>query len=116
MEGEWIGVDLDGTLATYSGWQGSDHIGEPVPEMVRRVREMLHHGFTVKILTARVCKASCPDAASFERICTLIQDWLEREAKLPRLVVTAEKDYAMIELWDDRCFRVETNTGRLLTA
>jgi len=24
----WIGVDLDGTLATYDMWRGLDHIGE----------------------------------------------------------------------------------------
>jgi len=24
-------VDLDGTLAMYDGWRGSDHIGDPVP-------------------------------------------------------------------------------------
>ena len=34
----WIGVDLDGTLAEYHGWQGIEHIGEPIPKMMARVR------------------------------------------------------------------------------
>ena len=32
----WIGVDLDGTLAEYHGWNGGA-IGEPVPAMLARV-------------------------------------------------------------------------------
>ena len=31
----WIGFDLDGTLAKYDGWQGLDHIGEPIEAIVR---------------------------------------------------------------------------------
>ena len=34
----WIGIDMDGTLAHYHGWYGVDHIGEPIPKMVERVR------------------------------------------------------------------------------
>ena len=36
--GGWIGVDLDGTLAIYTGWKGCDHVGEPIPPMVERVK------------------------------------------------------------------------------
>ncbi len=41
---EWIGVDLDGTLAHYTGWKGPEHIGEPIEEMAERVREWLSKG------------------------------------------------------------------------
>lgn len=34
----WIGVDLDGTLAVYKGWNGPEHIGEPIPIMIDRVK------------------------------------------------------------------------------
>lgn len=50
----WIGVDLDGTLAHYSGWQGIDHIGAPIAPMVERVKRWLAEGRSVKIFTARV--------------------------------------------------------------
>ena len=38
MSGGWIGVDLDGTLAHYNGWKGIEHVGDPVPAMIDRVR------------------------------------------------------------------------------
>ena len=34
---QWIGVDLDGTLAEAVPWQGFEHIGKPVPNMVKRL-------------------------------------------------------------------------------
>lgn len=100
----WVGVDLDGTLAQYDGWKGVDHIGDPVPKMLERVRNWLADGVTVKIFTARVFLA--PECV------TIIQDWCEKHG-LPRLEVTNVKDFTMVELWDDRCYRVKMNTGEL---
>ena len=34
----WIGADLDGTLAEYHGWSADGSIGNPVPDMVERVK------------------------------------------------------------------------------
>ena len=50
----WIGVDLDGTLAEYTGWKGIDHVGKPVPAMVKRVKDWIAKGQDVKVFTARV--------------------------------------------------------------
>jgi hypothetical protein len=105
MSRGWIGVDLDGTLAHYEGWKGIEHIGEPIPAMMERVRAWLADGRKVKIFTARVSGGRDRDA-----VVTHIHAWCERHG-LPRLDVTHEKDFAMIELWDDRCVQVETNTG-----
>lgn len=118
----WIGVDLDGTLATYGGWKGPDHIGEPIPAMVERVKQWLAEGVEVRIVTARVAQtdrfvdeSKMVDGAEFAtQQRTLIKDWCERHIG-QRLKVTASKDFAMIELWDDRAVRVETNTGRILS-
>src|SRR5262249_13685826 len=105
-----IGVDLDGTLATYDTWKGVAHIGDPVPAMLARVKAWLAEGVDVRIFTARV---SAPE----ERvIATLaIADWCEMHG-LPRLPVTNAKDFAMIELWDDRAVQVEPNTGKRVAA
>ena len=54
MSNGWIGVDLDGTLAEYHGWQGHTHIGKPVRAMVERVEQWLREGKDVRIFTARV--------------------------------------------------------------
>lgn len=102
----WIGVDLDGTLAKYDGWDGS--IGEPIPAMAERVREWLANDREVRIFTARVGSGD-PEEAEYER--KHIQDWTEKHFG-KRLTVTATKDFAMVELWDDRCIQVEINTGR----
>lgn len=98
----WIGVDLDGTLAEYHGWNGGV-IGRPVPAMLTRVKKWLSEGKEVKILTARVCTGDT------EQI-KLIKDWT-REHIGQELEVTATKDFSMIELWDDRCVQVIPNQG-----
>ena len=111
----WIGVDLDGTLAEYDGWDGGK-IGAPIPAMVERIKEWLEKGeHDVRIFTARVGpNAFVPiEMAENTRARTIqhIQTWLKEEAGLPGLQVTATKDFAMIELWDDRAVQVVRNTG-----
>jgi hypothetical protein len=101
----WIGVDLDGTLATYGDWKGPNHIGEPIPAMIERVKQWLEEGLEVRIFTARVW------GEKRQSIIKPIEDWcLEHIGQV--LPITCEKDYGMIELWDDRCVQVEINTGR----
>ncbi len=104
----WIGVDLDGTLAMHDGWQAWDHIGDPVPLMVKRVKKWLEEGQEVRIVTARVAPPY-PDCTKGQ-ITQAIQDWCF--AYLGRVLpITCCKDFGMIVLWDDRCVRVEANTG-----
>ena len=108
----WIGVDLDGTLATYDGWKGPGHIGEPVPLMVERVKQWLSEGKDVRIFTARVShdgtEASKLDA---DKAWAAIVKWCHTHLG-QSLRITNIKDYAMIELWDDRAVQVVPNTGR----
>lgn len=106
----WIGVDLDGTLAEYSEWIGTAHVGAPVPAMVERVLEWLADGVEVRIFTARVAGDGNDAVTAREAIAAWCVEHLGVE-----LPVTCRKDYAMVELWDDRCVRVEMNTGRMLS-
>lgn len=108
----WTGVDLDGTLAEYHGWNGGA-IGKPVPRMMRRVRRWLKQGREVRIVTARANALQWGCAGAREQM-DAVQDWCEAHG-LPRLTVTCEKDYEMEELWDDRCVCVERNTGRVVS-
>lgn len=39
--GGWIGVDLDGTLAEYTGWKGVEHIGEPITPICTKDYSMI---------------------------------------------------------------------------
>jgi hypothetical protein len=100
-EKSWIGVDLDGTLAYHNKFRGIDHIGKPIPIMLYRVRKWIEKGYRVKIVTAR---ASDPEAIP------AVELWLKKHG-LEGLEVTNEKDYDMVELWDDRAVRVMCNTG-----
>ncbi len=109
----WIGVDLDGTLAQYTHWQGVTHIGEPVPAMMDRVKNWLAKGKTVKILTARANPTNrTPEDA--QQAVDAITKWCIKHTG-HALEVTCSKDLCMAELWDDRCVTVQKNTGRILT-
>lgn len=101
----WIGVDLDGTLAHYEGWNGGA-IGEPIPLMVERVKAWLAEGKEVRIFTARV--NPFPGECSHQR--SLIHAWCEKHIG-ERLKITCMKDFEMVELWDDRAIQVIKNTG-----
>lgn len=103
----WIGVDLDGTLAHHEEGGSTDTIGEPIPEMLRRVRGWLARGREVKIVTARVGGRL---AAQRDEQREKVKAWCKRHLG-QELEVTASKDYGMIELWDDRAVQVRTNTG-----
>lgn len=107
MDGKgWIGVDLDGALAHYDGWVSIDHIGEPVPAMLQRVKDWLAAGKDVRIFTARV---SCPDD-QYPRVRAAIDTWTTKHLGRA-LPVTCFKDMHMVQLWDDRCVQVKPNTG-----
>lgn len=115
----WIGVDLDGTLAEFHGWINMVHIGDPIPEMVERVRAWLDMGVDVRIFTARVDSKAVALSLNndtdellnhVEKVRSIIQDWTEKHLG-HRLQITNVKDFKMIELWDDRAVRVVLNKG-----
>lgn len=110
--GGWIGVDLDGTLAYWEPGQEWDgiSIGAPIPLMVARVKDWLLHGIEVRIVTARVAGGDSRTDAERQR--REIVEWCMKHIGYA-LPVTASKDFQMIELWDDRAVRVETNTGMI---
>lgn len=105
---DWIGVDLDGTLAFFDSREfnrkGLSYIGPPIPKMLNRVLRWLAEGKKVKILTARVSKGDYNLAAKH------IQNWCRTHVG-QLLEITCEKDYHMIELWDDRAIQLIPNTG-----
>lgn len=114
----WIGVDLDGTLAE---WHGDiDSIGAPIEPMIARVCQWLADGKLVKIVTARVaCTGEYVDVSSRhddEKFAKtqkdMIYKWCLEHIGMV-LPVTCSKDFAMVELWDDRAVSVVTNKGTI---
>lgn len=112
--GGWIAVDLDGTLAVYDKWKGPAEIGEPVPAMLERVQRWLAEGRDVRIFTARVSSDGSLDRSAEARLARhAIAAWCSKHVGQV-LPITNVKDYAMIELWDDRAVQVEANTGKVV--
>ncbi len=118
----WIGVDLDGTLAEYEPGWGIKTIGPPIPAMVERIKGWLAEGREVRIVTARVAhymtlddrSPEKRDMANFYRHqqqVRMIEDYCKEHIG-QALDVTCYKDFAMIQLWDDRAVYVVPNTGR----
>lgn len=114
-EQAWIGVDLDGTLAHYDGWEGPNIIGKVLPEMKEKVLAAMAGQFdglygrpvVVKIFTSRASHPEPEYVASVEA-------WLEANG-MSGLEVTCKKDIYCVEIWDDRCRQVETNTGQFVS-
>lgn len=104
---EWIGVDFDRTLAHYTNWATNGSLlGAPIPLMLERVKRWLAKGMEVRIFTAR---ASSNSDNRDENIAA-IKAWCLKHVG-QELEVTAEKDYSMVELWDDRAVSVQPNEG-----
>lgn len=107
---EWVGFDLDGTLAKYDGWKGVEHIGEPVPVMVVIAYILHKFGKKIKILTARVAPRDGDNGSKAKKY---VEKWCEENLGfVPE--ITYIKDASMIALFDDRACAVEQNTGKIL--
>jgi hypothetical protein len=110
-----IGVDFDGTLAKWYGKAFVDYvpdkIGDPIPEMIERVKGWLAQGHDVVIFTARVHSFYLLDA---EIARNAIEQWCQEQFG-QILEVTCEKDPRMTQIWDDRAVSVEKDTGRVMT-
>lgn len=103
----WIGVDLDGTLAEYHGWEGALVIGPPIPKMVEFVKDLVSKGKTVKIFTARIDEPKRWDIeATIDAWC---QEHFGRVFE-----ITNVKDKYCETIYDDRAVQVRRNTGELV--
>jgi hypothetical protein len=98
-----IAVDLDGTLAHYDGWVSAEHIGEPIPLMMARVKDWIELGHEVIIYTARA-------GNEYER--HHVGRWLTKHG-IGQLLITNVKHKRITEFWDDRAKGVQRNTGHL---
>lgn len=94
-----IGVDLDGTLAHYTGYAGPNTIGPLLPGAREWLEAMVKAQHTLIIFTAR---GNDPEGVA----ATL--KWIETE-KLGHLIagVTGEKLYSFDLFLDDRAVRFE---------
>lgn len=108
----WIGVDFDGTLAVYDA-AIFPAAGAPIAPMVGRVRRWLDEGQEVRIVTARASSVQNNPQYTEDgcRVLTTPVYKFCMEHFDVILPVVAEKDFEMIELWDDRAVQVIPNEG-----
>lgn len=107
-----IGCDFDGTLAEYNGWVSVDHTGEPITEMVEKVKQALAEGAEVFIFTARVNPLDESFQAGVDAVTSylVIAEWCRKYIGV-LLPITSTKSRAFTEMWDDRAKGVVKNTG-----
>ena len=118
-------VDLDGTLAVYDRWRGYNHIGEPIPRMVDRVKKLLADGHYVTIFTARLSgfdfiqgQRAAGNAThvvdAYDRLMRpseLIEEWCRMHIGQV-LPITAVKKPYFHAILDDRAEQIIPNDGR----
>ena len=107
--GQWLAVDLDGTLAQYHGWVSEEHIGEPVVSIVAAINARRAAGWKVAIFTARVSG----DAEEAQRAEVAIWKWLDfYNIKVEGITCIKHKHFT--EFWDDRARQVIFNKGHIV--
>ena len=107
----WVGIDLDGVLARHYWGDGIEQddliIGEPIPEMVQRVREIMAEGWEIRIFTARGAWATTLERRAIQ---WKIDEWC-LSVFGQTFKITNAKDPACHAIYDDLAFRVIRNTG-----
>lgn len=105
---EHFAVDFDGVLAKYDNWekQGNE-VGEPIKPMVKKVKGWLSKGIKISIFTARLSHGNLES----ERQIALIQKFLKDNGLPETLPITCIKSYWFTKFFDDRAYRVISNTG-----
>lgn len=92
--GPTLGIDLDGTIAQYSGWIDEETIGDPIPGARAFLEALKAKGYSLQVFSAR---AGTPKGRQ------AIIHWLVRH-QLVHLFdgVTSEKLYKFAAFVDDR--------------
>lgn len=106
-----IFVDFDATMAEYEHWQGHQHLGEPVPEMVQKINDALAKGSKIVVFTARVYPGdSWQEALEATESYVFIASWCKQVfgSVFP---ITCLKTRWADEIWDDKGRGVVPNTG-----
>jgi hypothetical protein len=110
----WVGVDFDGTLATWDcPWiEDPSATGDPIPEMVDRVKQWLRDGIDVRIFTARCDRYHPTGMLTEAQVKQPIEAWCLRVFGRV-LPITNQKDYWCRAIYDDRAYHVVRDTGEL---
>lgn len=123
-ETDWVGFDLDGTLAHYELGdylrRGAFSFGPPIVPMVERVKQLIERGITCKVVTARYQTYPLDQGFAWDEVRAhnmaleeAVGYWT-LEYCGEALEVTNAKDGYMYLMVDDRGVTAQTNTGYIL--
>lgn len=109
-------VDFDGTISFFEGWKGAEVLGEPVPEMVAKVKAWRKAGEEVFIFTARVNPGddTYEEGLSATLSYIRIAQWCKQHLG-EILPITHEKSKRWTYIHDDRADQILKNTGVSVT-
>jgi len=115
IEGKYIAVDFDGTLAEHGCNWPEDYCatGAPIPRMVERVKIWLAAGIDVRIFTARMDCYHPTTVLKEDMVKAPIEAWCKSHLGVV-LPITNQKTHHCIAIYDDIARGVERDTGRLL--
>jgi hydroxymethylpyrimidine pyrophosphatase-like HAD family hydrolase len=99
-----IAVDVDGTLAKYDGWKGSDVIGEPIQSVVDEVRKEKENGTKIIIHTTRT-NASINKTHTTEQLVGFVKAWLDKNGIPYDEIWSGTGKPIAHEYWDDRAVK-----------
>lgn len=88
-----VAVDLDGTIVNYDHWRGVYHIGDPYPDAIRFLQQLLRLGVRVILHTCRLT----PD----------VNGWVDASRRIPLADARTNLEYWLaqhglsdVALWD----------------
>lgn len=107
-------VDLDGTLAEYTGWRGPEHIGPPLVGAQQLIARLMDAGLRVIIHTCRANPidptTGCPRDVEVFRLA--LSNWWCDNGFPPGLELWTGVGKPVAEAYiDDRAIRVVSNRG-----
>ncbi len=106
-------VDVDGTLATYHGWEGNEHFGKPRPG-AKKFLEELAATHRILVFTTRT-KADDPNlqrgGASADDLADLVGNWFDEHDLPYDEIYTGQGKPAADVYLDDRAVSVPENPG-----
>jgi hypothetical protein len=98
-----IACDFDGTLATYDGWKGPEHFGEPIKRTIDALKKEKENGSRIIIHTCR----TNPKLTDDKDVLDMLGEWLTKNDVPHDEIWVDEGKPIADEYWDDRAINVK---------
>ncbi len=109
-----IALDVDGVLAHYDTWKGSDHFGEPRPGAVEFTKK-LSETYSVMIFTTRtkVDMFGREEGDTVDKLTLRVKEWLDQHGFSYDSIYAGQGKPFFAALVDDRAINIVKNPTEL---